>query len=100
MPEFSLLIGSAIFALLFAVLALSVFFEFSERFIFLTELAFVITAGVAMWRVFANDPHTEYTVWMMYFIGFILLVLMVRRVLKKTISPPNLDKGALGDREH
>ncbi len=100
MPEFSLLIGSAIFALLFAVLALSIFLEFSERFIFLIGLAFALTACVAMWRVFSKDLHTEYTVWMMYFIGFILLVLMVRRVLKKTISPPSLNKVAPGDAEH
>ncbi|MCT9813030.1 hypothetical protein N0K08_20575 [Acidovorax sp. Be4] len=99
MPESSLLIGAAIFIALLVVLILSIFLEFSERLIFLTELAFVLTACVAMWRAFSKDPLTEYTVWMMYFIGFMLLVLMVRRVVKKTASRPRLDTAALGDAE-
>lgn len=97
MPELPLFISAAVFALLFSTLILSFIFDFSDRLLHLTELAFVVTAGVAMWRALGTDPLTEHTIWMMYVIGAMLAVLMLRRFFKAAIPPPGLDEPTLGD---
>lgn len=100
MPELPLFISAAVFTLLFSALTLSFIFEFSERLLHLTELAFVLTAGVAVWRAIATDPLTEYTIWTMYVIGAMLVVLMLRRFFKAAIPPLGLDEPKLGDAKH
>lgn len=81
MSEFPYFIASAVLIAFVCSLVLMAVFGFADKIIFFLQLAFVLSAGTALWCVFSRHWITEYAVWTMYLSGIALALLMIRRVL-------------------
>lgn len=90
MPNSEILIAAAVFVALASALLLMAVFGIADRIISVLQLAFVLSAGAAMWCAVSKNRFAEYAVWTMYLTGFALMVLMVKRFLPKKAAPQNL----------
>lgn len=68
---------------LVSALLLMAAFGMADRIIFFLQLAFVLSAGSALWCAVSKNNFTEYAVWTMYLTGFALMVLMFLRFLPR-----------------
>jgi len=84
LPNSEIFMAVAVVIVLVSAFLLMAALGFADRTIFLLQLTFVVAAGAALWCAISKSSLTEYIVWTMYLTGLPLIVLMVRRLPRKT----------------
>ena len=97
MPDFPIVLPVAVLIALISAVLLMAAFGLSDRIIFSLQLAFITSAGAALWCAFFKHWLVEYSVWTMYLSGLALAVLMIRRFLPR--KPPTPDHPKAEDTE-
>lgn len=97
MPDFPIVLPVAVLIALISAVLLMAAFGLSDRIIFFLQLAFITSAGAALWCAFFKHWLVEYSVWTMYLSGLALAVLMIRRFLPR--KPPTPDHPKAEDTE-
>lgn len=100
MPDFPVFVVVAVLVALVSALLLMAAFGFADRIIFFLQLAFVLSAGAALWCAFSKNLFAEYAVWTMYLTGFSLMVLMVRRFWPKKPGESDVQRPDVADTDH